>query len=83
MENIYCDGSHLSVTLRLTNLPEALQNSTGIESEFTGTLNGQKLSFIGSTGTYTMSTKPVGWQRFLNRQRVHTMTRKIPALPDL
>lgn len=60
MENIYCDGSHLSVTLRLTNLPEALQNSTGIESEFTGTLNGQKLSFIGSTGTYTMSTKTGG-----------------------
>lgn len=60
MENIYCDGNHLSVTLRLTNLPEALQNSTGIESEFTGTLNGQKLSFIGSTGTYTMSTKTGG-----------------------
>ena len=60
MENIYCDGSHLSVTLRLTNLPEALKNSTGIESEFTGTLNGQKLSFIGSTGTYTMSTKTGG-----------------------
>lgn len=60
MENIYCDGSYLSVTLRLTDLPEQLQNSTGIESEFTGTLNGQKLSFIGSTGTYTMSTKTGG-----------------------
>ena len=60
MENIYCDGNHLSVTLRLTDLPEALQDSTSIESEVTGTLNGQKLSFLGITGVYAMNAKTGG-----------------------
>ena len=60
MENIYCDGSHLSVTLRLTDLPESLQDSTSIESEVTGTLNGQKLSFLGITGVYAMNAKTGG-----------------------
>lgn len=60
MENIYCDGSHLSVTLRLTDLPEQLQDSTSIQAQVTGTLGEQELSFLGITGVYEMNAKTGG-----------------------
>lgn len=60
MENIYCDGSYLSVTLRLTDLPEQLQDSTSIQAQVTGTLGEQELSFLGITGVYEMNAKTGG-----------------------
>lgn len=52
LDEVYFDGENLSMTLRLTDLPADMQESTTLQAPIEATLNGEALEFHAITGIY-------------------------------
>ncbi|WP_298482351.1 hypothetical protein [uncultured Ruminococcus sp.] len=57
VESVYFDGDNISMTLRLTDLPENMLESTCLSAPIEATLGGQELKFRDITGEFAVDSE--------------------------